>query len=171
MILSPNSIKAPWVESELDVAMNLQIAGKRIKVLPLMLKNCELPGFLLGKLYCDFQNEDNYIDSFKILLRSINIVYNSSVFAKHERPQNTLGNAINKAVSHRLPLMSSPFHRPFQYIGMTIDRAENVLKTKANDVGNMIIENDVCEMYLEVEGNYVCYIEVRFKQTEPHYLN
>lgn len=28
VILSNNSVKAPWVENELDVAMNYQIAGK-----------------------------------------------------------------------------------------------------------------------------------------------
>lgn len=41
VILSPNSIKAPWVINELDVAMNYQINGRSIKVLPIMLKECD----------------------------------------------------------------------------------------------------------------------------------
>lgn len=171
VVLSPNSIKAPWVENELDVAMNLQIAGKGIKVLPLMLKDCELPGFLLGKLYGDFQKEENYIDSFRALLKSINVVFISSVFSNPENPKKTLSTAVNKAVLHRLSLMSAPFHRPFQYMGMTIDRVEKLLNIKSNEVGNMVVENDMCRMYLEVEGNYVSYIEVELKQTAPHFQN
>ena len=61
VVLSPDSINAPWVVNELDVAMNYQISGKKIKVLPIMLKECEPPGFLIGKLYADFRNEDNYV--------------------------------------------------------------------------------------------------------------
>ena len=55
IVLSPNSVKAPWVVNELDVAMNHQISGKSIKVLPIMLKECEPPGFLVGKLYPNFR--------------------------------------------------------------------------------------------------------------------
>lgn len=65
VVLSPNSIKAPWVVNELDVAMNHQINGKDIKVLPIMLKDCDPPGFLIGKLYGDFTDEKRYTDSFK----------------------------------------------------------------------------------------------------------
>lgn len=48
VILSPNSIASPWVQREVDVAMNQEIKGKRVKVLPIMYRNCDLPGFLLG---------------------------------------------------------------------------------------------------------------------------
>ncbi|HHS0961211.1 TPA: toll/interleukin-1 receptor domain-containing protein [Salmonella enterica subsp. enterica] len=38
IVPSPDSMNAPWVVNELDVAMNYQISGKKIKVLPIMLK-------------------------------------------------------------------------------------------------------------------------------------
>src|SRR5262249_3818196 len=50
VVLSPNSVQSSWVKRELDVAMNQEIGGKRVKVLPLVIKECELPGFLEGKL-------------------------------------------------------------------------------------------------------------------------
>lgn len=53
-VLSPNSIGSPWVQRELDVAMNQEIAGRQTKVLPILYRQCELPGFLLGKFYADF---------------------------------------------------------------------------------------------------------------------
>lgn len=170
VILSPNSVEAPWVVNELDVAMNHQINGKPIKVLPILLKECELPGFLVGKVYGDFQNEDQYAKSFKKLINSIGLVFNKGVL-NSERSSNTLGTALDKAIFKRLPLMSKPFHRPFQYMGMTIHKAEFEVGAKANNVGNIIVESDDCRMLLEAEGNFISYIEVDLKETALHSQN
>ena len=167
VILSPNSINAPWVVNELDVAMSLQISGKPIKVLPIMLKECEPPGFLIGKLYGDFKDESKYLDSFKTLTNSIGVVFNKNALSDDSCPNN-LGAAIDKAVSYNLPLMSSPFHRPFQYMGMSVERAEKAVGAKANDVGNIIVENPECKMLLEAEGNFISYVDVELKRTAPH---
>jgi len=37
VILSQNSVKSEWVKREVDVAMNQEIEGKRVKVLPLVI--------------------------------------------------------------------------------------------------------------------------------------
>lgn len=167
VILSPNSINAPWVVNELDVAMNLQISGKPIKVLPIMLKECEPPGFLVGKLYGDFKDQRKYLDSFKTLTTSIGVVFNKNALNDDSCPNN-LGTAIDKAVSYNLPLMSSPFHRPFQYMGMSVEKAEQAVGAQANDVGNIIVENPECKMLLEAEGNFINYVDVELKRTAPH---
>ncbi|AMC35362.1 toll/interleukin-1 receptor domain-containing protein [Janthinobacterium sp. B9-8] len=170
VILSPNSVNAPWVVNELDVAMNLQIQGKPIKVLPLLLKECELPGFLVGKVYGDFQSEIDYENSFKNLINSMGFVYNKTVM-NSERSSNNLSSAINKANAKCLPLLTKPFHRPFQYMGMSIQKAEETFSVKANDAGNIIIETDECRMFLEAEGNFISYVEVDLKATAPHNQN
>ncbi|AFK03412.1 TIR protein [Emticicia oligotrophica DSM 17448] len=169
VILSPNSVRAPWVINELDVAMNFQIYEK-VKVLPIMLKDCEIPGFLIGKLYADFKDENEYESSFKRLLNTIGVVFNKNLL-NPQPDSNNLGKAIDKAISINLPLMHAPFHRPFQYIGMTISQLESILKVKSNDVGNLVVENDECRMFLEAEGNFVSYVEVDIKRTAPHFLN
>lgn len=170
IILSPDSVNAPWVVNELDVAMNHQINGKSIKVLPLLLKECELPGFLIGKFYGDFQSEEEYEKSFKLLITSMGFVYNKSVMNSN-KSINNLSTAIDKAYAKCLPLMSTPFHRPFQYMGMTVNSAEVKFGVKANAVGNIIIETDECRMYLEAEGNFISYVEVDLKATAPHNQN
>ena len=170
IILSPHSINAPWVINELDVAMNHQINGKKIKVLPIMLKNCELPGFLVGKLYADFKNPENYITSFKTLMKGIGIVFNNSVM-NDDATLNNLGTALDKATQKNLPMMCKPFHRPFQYLGMNIAQAEESVGVKANNVGNIIIEDNDCRMLLEAEGNFISYVEIDLKGTAPHYQN
>lgn len=170
VILSPNSVNAPWVENELDVAMNLQISGKSIKVLPILLEKCELPGFLVGKLYADFQAEENYQSSLKVLLNSIGIVFNKNVL-NLELPPHNLGTATDAAFAQAIPLLSKPFHRPFQYIGLSIQKAEEVVGVSSNEVGNIIVDNDHCHMLLEAEGNFISYVSADIKATEPHYLN
>lgn len=170
VILSPNSIKAPWVINELDVAMNHQINGKSIKVLPIMLKECEPPGFLVGKLYCDFRDETRYLDAFKLLINSIGVVFNKNVLDDAQCPNN-LGTAVDKAASYNLPLMITPYHRPFQYIGMTLEKAEKAVGASANEVGNITVEDDECNMLLEAEGNFISYVDIELKRTAPHNQN
>lgn len=56
-VLSPAAVNSSWVRKELDVAMNHEIDGRRVKVLPLLHKQCDLPGFLKGKLYANFVSD------------------------------------------------------------------------------------------------------------------
>ncbi|OAI27008.1 MULTISPECIES: toll/interleukin-1 receptor domain-containing protein [Methylomonas] len=167
VILSTNSIDAPWVVNELDVAMNYQIGGKPIKVLPIMLEECDPPGFLVGKLYADFKNETEYDDSFKKLVNSMGVVFNPTAL-RNEPSRENLGTSIDRAISINLPLMSKPFYRPFQYMGMPIPRAEEEVGAKSNKIGNIIVENEECKMLLEAEGNFISYVQVDIKRTAPH---
>jgi hypothetical protein len=167
VILSPNSVAAPWVANELDVAMNFQIGGKAIKVLPIMYKDCELPGFLPGRVYANFLDEADYEQSFKVLINSMNLVFNQNIFSGDSSAVN-LGRALDKAFYQNLPLMAKPFHRPFQYIGLPIADAQTAVGASANSAGNILVENDECAMLLEAEGAFISYVEVNIKRTAPH---
>lgn len=70
-ILSTASIDSPWVQRELDIASNREIAEKRVVVLPVLREKVKLPGFLQGKLYADFTDDSQYEESFKQLLRPL----------------------------------------------------------------------------------------------------
>jgi hypothetical protein len=71
VILSRNSVNSSWVQHEVAVAMNQEIEGKRIKVLPLVIEDCELPGFLKGKLYADFRDPKRYNEELNKILHRI----------------------------------------------------------------------------------------------------
>ncbi|MCA1621949.1 MAG: toll/interleukin-1 receptor domain-containing protein [Acidobacteria bacterium] len=60
VLLSKNSVNSEWVKREVDIAMNQEIARKRVKVLPIRLDDCALPGFLVGKLYADLQSPEQF---------------------------------------------------------------------------------------------------------------
>src|SRR5689334_12698232 len=70
VILSPDSVGSEWVRREVEIALNEEIYGRRVKVLPLLYKPCKLPGFLTGKLYADFSGD--FAVGFAKLLAKLN---------------------------------------------------------------------------------------------------
>uniref|UniRef100_B8HQB9 DUF4365 domain-containing protein n=1 Tax=Cyanothece sp. (strain PCC 7425 / ATCC 29141) TaxID=395961 RepID=B8HQB9_CYAP4 len=79
----------------------------------------------------------------------------------------TLVNAINRAIDMGLNILNAPFHRPFQYIGMTIAQAAKVVGGTPNEVGNIIIDSENAHMVLEAEGNFVNFVNINLKKTAP----
>lgn len=73
VVLSSKSIDAPWVKKELDIAINREISGGEVVVLPLLYERCKLPTFLEGKLYADFTSAEQYEDAVAKLLRRLRI--------------------------------------------------------------------------------------------------
>jgi len=70
VILSPNSISSEWVSREVKMALTEEIQGRRVKVLPLLYKGCEVPGFLVDKVYADFTKD--FEEGFEKLLARLN---------------------------------------------------------------------------------------------------
>jgi hypothetical protein len=60
VLLSKHSIDSEWVKKEVEIAMNQEIEGKKVKVVPILLHDVDLPGFLKGKLYGDLRSMDRY---------------------------------------------------------------------------------------------------------------
>lgn len=58
VVLSPTSVESEWVRREVEIALNEEIAGQTVKVLPLLLLTCEIPAFLRGRLYADFTGQN-----------------------------------------------------------------------------------------------------------------
>ncbi len=70
-ILSRHSVSSEWVKKELDIAMNQEIENRRVKVLPILIEDCQLPTFLEEKLFADFREERNYSDQRNKLVKAI----------------------------------------------------------------------------------------------------
>jgi hypothetical protein len=84
----------------------------------------------------------------------------------------TLGDAIDRAaIDYGLYVLSSPFHRPFQYMGMSIADAARAVGGKPNKVGNIIIDSEQAHMLLEAEGNFINYVDIELKKTAPWSLS
>lgn len=70
-IISQTSVASRWCQEELRMALNRQIQGKNIAVLPVVVDDCELPGFLQEKRYADFRNLRKFDDSLNELTAAL----------------------------------------------------------------------------------------------------
>ncbi len=57
VILTKNSCKSEWVLKEVFSALNEEVSGKKCKVLPILVENCDIPYFLKDKIYADLRGE------------------------------------------------------------------------------------------------------------------
>jgi len=73
VVLTPASANSEWVKKEVDIAMNQEIEGRKVKVLPLLLKNCEIPWFLKGKKYANFTTDELYQQALSELLHRLGV--------------------------------------------------------------------------------------------------
>src|SRR6185295_17922187 len=73
VVLSPNSVDSQWVQQELNQALMGQLSKRDTVVLPIMLSDCLVPGFLRDRLYADFRDPDNYEDALRSLLASMGV--------------------------------------------------------------------------------------------------
>jgi hypothetical protein len=66
VVLSPDSVSSEWVRREVNIALAEEIRGRQVKVLPLLYKKCNIPGFLADKMYADFS--EDFEEGFAALL-------------------------------------------------------------------------------------------------------
>lgn len=66
-VISRASVASRWCQEELRMAMTRQIQGRGIAVLPVVVDDCELPGFLQEKRYADFRDLHKFDQSLSEL--------------------------------------------------------------------------------------------------------
>ena len=65
IILSPEALQSEWVKSELSAAWVKQMKSKKVFILPVLYRECEIPLLLADKKYADFRS--SYDDGFQTL--------------------------------------------------------------------------------------------------------
>lgn len=55
------------------MALAMQINNNRIKVLPALFADCDIPGFLIEKTYADFRNDKTYTTSLNDIYNAVAI--------------------------------------------------------------------------------------------------
>ena len=69
VVLTPASVRSPWVQRELNSALIQELEERAVVVLPLLFRDCKLPPFLRDKLYADFRT--SYGDGLQRLLERL----------------------------------------------------------------------------------------------------
>ena len=60
-LLSKHSIASQWVQKELSIATTMEVSGRRMIVVPIMLDDCRIPTSLSDKLYIDLRPPRKYL--------------------------------------------------------------------------------------------------------------
>lgn len=55
VVLSKQSVSSAWVQKELNAALARELRDKNVYVLPIVIEDCDIPLFLLDKVYADFR--------------------------------------------------------------------------------------------------------------------
>jgi hypothetical protein len=79
IVLSPESLQSEWVKSELSAAWMKQMKNRKVIVLPILYRECELPLFLQDRKYA------NFTSSYESGLRELADVFgikNTSIISK-----------------------------------------------------------------------------------------
>ena len=76
IVLSPESVASSWVQEELNLALHRQLQERRVFVLPILFRECEVPPFLAEKKYADFS--DDYDAGLQELLSAIQPIHPDS---------------------------------------------------------------------------------------------
>jgi hypothetical protein len=69
-ILTPNFIKGPWANAELEMAIEKEVSEGRVNILPILRIDCEIPRFLKTKNRVDFRGH-RFDSGLKHLLHAI----------------------------------------------------------------------------------------------------
>jgi TIR domain-containing protein len=124
VLLSPEAVASEWVRRELDLALNREIQGKHLLVLPLLLQDCILPGFLVGRLYADFRPTANYEEALQKLLTGIGLQ-----FGADERIKELIESGV----------------RDWEQFGILLDRERLTLLTQTN----LQLSGSATELFVE----------------------
>jgi hypothetical protein len=54
VVLSRNSVRSKWVQKELSLAVNQELEGGEVRVIPIMIDRCTVPPLIADKLRLDF---------------------------------------------------------------------------------------------------------------------
>ena len=57
VLLSKASVASSWVAKEVQVALNREISGRRVIVVPIVIEPCDIPPFLADKVYADLSED------------------------------------------------------------------------------------------------------------------
>ncbi len=166
--ISENSVSSFWVKKELGLAVTKEITTAELKVIPIILDNCQIPFFLSDKLYLKYNG--SVVQTTKTLLESLGIVFNSTVFDGSIN-NLTLNDSVKKAIQLGLRILSYPYNRPHQYIGLSTKELSKALNANPNKNGNFHIENELAKLNIEMEGGFASFIDIDLKQTKPHTIN
>lgn len=69
ILLSPRSVSSRWVQKELSVALMLQLKGQNVRIIPILIEDCDIPKEIHDIKYVDMSVDfqDGFVQLLKVL--------------------------------------------------------------------------------------------------------
>jgi hypothetical protein len=90
-VLSQNSVRSNWVRQELRAAMDREVQGRRVDVVPIVIEKCQVPDYLADKPCADFTNPDDFDGPLSNLLHALGVSRVTATVVTESRPTETNG--------------------------------------------------------------------------------
>lgn len=90
IVMTPEAFESQWVKSELGAAWIKQMNTKKILVIPILYRNCNIPLFLADRKYADFR--EDYEIGFSELVRVLGIKRSETICEDNWRTFKKLRN-------------------------------------------------------------------------------
>lgn len=110
VVLSPESVQSGWVEREWHTKYWDEIQEKRVCVIPLLLKRCEIPVLLRPRKYANFS--DSYADGFNELLDALRNLADQKDIIGSKRAMRPAGAPMNREKRSKRVAVRGKSQRP-----------------------------------------------------------
>lgn len=106
VLLSPNSVSAPWVRLEYSVMLTLDKAGSGGRIIPILVADCEVPPLLSVFKWCDLRGiSKRYNKQLELLATRVEARLKADKDGKEQQPQVTV---LEHAIARSDPAFPGP---------------------------------------------------------------
>lgn len=124
IVLSPSSVNSVWVRKELSAALIKELKSKSVVILPILLRDCDIPPLISDKRYADFRHDYQTGLSELLSVLSSEKVHRPPVSRREKSPQNEeierywqiYNNPFSKAYAKETALERLIHLRAFEYL-------------------------------------------------------
>lgn len=134
VVISKNSIEAQLLMNKNNISVNQELVGRKIKVLPILLENVELPELLAYEAFYDFTEEDKYRSSLKSIMEKLDKI-------PAETKDTTLNSELAKSLKDSLRLLRKQLELTRGERRILIDRLCDEKKNISEEL-KIAIENE-----------------------------
>jgi hypothetical protein len=143
MVMSPDYFKSAWTQQEWQYALGSELEAKRIRLIPVLYRDCDIPPLLRAKQWVDFRNPDSYTIARDRLVRDLHAI--SSVDGATTTSTTTTTAPPDLPIAgQRVEELDS---RTLQDLQKAVTDALAAFRAKPetkSDIGSIRVEDDLC---------------------------
>ena len=106
IVLSPSSVKSKWARKELSAALMKELKSKSVVILPIFLRDCDIPPLISDKRYADFRK--NYQTGLRELLEVL-----SSEKMRRQPVSRRKKRSTNEEIERCWKIINDPFSEKY----------------------------------------------------------